>query len=295
MRRRTVVPALALLSAAALVSGCAKSSTPSSASPAASSPTASATASVDACSPAQLKTLTASTLTVATSKPAYPPYIIDDKPSSGKGYESAVAYAVAAKLGYASSAVTWVTASFDEAIKPGAKNFDFDINQVSINSDRAKAVDFSTPYLQSAQGVVAIKGSKAAAANTIADLKKLKFGVQVGTTSLSIINAVIAPTQQVQVFGSTVDPTVALKNHQIDALVADLPTTDYIANVELSNGVLVGQLPQQGTPENWGLVLAKDSPLTSCVSKAVTSLNDDGTLAALQKQWLPFVSVKTFS
>lgn len=295
MRRRAAVPVLALLSAAAVLSGCAKSSTAASSTPAGSAPSTSTSPSVDACSPSQLKTMTAGVLTIATSKPAYPPYIIDDTPSSGKGYESAVAYAVATKLGYASSAVTWVTASFDQAIQPGTKNFDFDINQVSINPDRAKAVDFSTPYLQSAQGIVALKGSKAAAATTLADLKKLKFGVQVGTTSLSIINAVVAPDQQPQVFGSTVDPTVALKNHQIDALVADLPTSDYIANVELSNGVIVGQLPQQGTPENWGLVLSKDSPLTSCVSKAVTALTDDGTLAALQKQWLPFVSVKTFS
>ena len=295
MRRRTVVPALALLSLAALTSACAKSSVAGASTPPVSASSGSASPTVDPCSPAQLQTLTAGTLTIATSKPAYPPYIIDDNPTSGKGFESAVAYAVAQKLGYGQAAVKWVTASFDEAIKPGAKNFDFDINQVSINADRRKVVDFSTPYLAASQGVVALKGSKAAAATSLADLKKLKFGVQVGTTSLTILNAVVAPTQQPQVFGSTVDPTVALKNHQIDALVADLPTSDYIANVQLSNGVIVGQLPPQGTPENWGLVLAKNSPLTSCVSKAVTALTGDGTLAALQKQWLPFVSVKTFS
>ncbi|HEY5031845.1 MAG TPA: transporter substrate-binding domain-containing protein [Actinomycetes bacterium] len=299
MRRRSVVPVLAVLSlasAASMMAGCAKSSTAAAGSTApVSAPAGSSSPTADPCSPSQLQTLTAGTLTIATSKPAYPPYIIDDNPSSGKGYESAVAYAVAQHLGYAQSAVKWVTASFDEAIKPGTKNFDFDINQVSINADRQKVVDFSTPYLQASQGVVALKGSKAAAATTLADLKKLKFGVQVGTTSLSILEAVVAPTQQPQVFGSTVDPTVALKNHQIDALVADLPTSDYIANVELSNGLIVGQLPPQGTPENWGLVLAKNSPLTTCVSKAVSALSDAGTLTALQKQWLPFVSVKTFS
>ena len=294
MRRRTLVPALALLSAATIVAGCAKSSTVAGGSTSPTQTTGSSPAP-DPCAPAQLQTLASGTLTVATSKPAYPPYIIDDNPISGKGYESAVAYAVATKLGYTQSQVTWVNASFDEAIKPGTKNFDFDINQVSINPDRSKVVDFSTPYLQSAQGVVALKGSKAAAATTLADLKKLKFGVQVGTTSLAILNAVVAPVQKPQVFGSTVDPTVALKNRQIDALVADLPTTDYIANVELTGGLIVGQLPLQGEPENWGLVLAKGSPLTSCVSKAVTALTDDGTLTALQKQWLPFVSVKTFS
>ena len=296
MRRRTLVPALALLSAATIVAGCAKSSNLAGGSTSPTQTTGSSPGpSLDPCAPAQLKTLAAGTLTIATSKPAYPPYIIDDTPTSGKGYESAVAYAVATKLGYTQSQVTWVNASFDEAIKPGTKNFDFDINQVSINPDRAKVVDFSTPYLQSAQGVIALKGSKAAAATTLADLKKLKFGVQVGTTSLAILNAVVAPDQKPQVFGSTVDPTVALKNHQIDALVADLPTSDYIANVELTGGVIVGQLPLQGEPENWGLVLAKDSPLTTCVSKAVTALTDDGTLTSLQKQWLPFVSVKTFS
>ena len=297
MRRRTLVPALALLSlsAVSMVAGCAKSSTVAGGATTPAQTTASSGPTLDPCAPAQLQTLASGTLTVATSKPAYPPYIIDDNPSSGKGYESAVAYAVATKLGYTQSQVTWVNASFDEAIKPGTKNFDFDINQVSINPDRSKVVDFSTPYLQSAQGVVALKGSKAAAATTLADLKKLKFGVQVGTTSLAILNAVVAPVQKPQVFGSTVDPTVALKNRQIDALVADLPTTDYIANVELTGGLIVGQLPLQGAPENWGLVLAKGSPLTSCVSKAVTALTDDGTLTALQKQWLPFVSVKTFS
>jgi len=269
MRRRTLVPALALLSAATIVAGCAKSSNLAGGSTSPTQTTGSSPGpSLDPCAPAQLKTLAAGTL---------------------------VAYAVATKLGYTQSQVTWVNASFDEAIKPGTKNFDFDINQVSINPDRAKVVDFSTPYLQSAQGVIALKGSKAAAATTLADLKKLKFGVQVGTTSLAILNAVVAPDQKPQVFGSTVDPTVALKNHQIDALVADLPTSDYIANVELTGGVIVGQLPLQGEPENWGLVLAKDSPLTTCVSKAVTALTDDGTLTSLQKQWLPFVSVKTFS
>jgi polar amino acid transport system substrate-binding protein len=295
MRRRAAVPVLALLSAAAVLSGCAKSSTAASSTPAGSAPSTSTSPSVDACSPSQLKTLTAGVLTIATSKPAYPPYIIDDTPSSGKGYESAVAYAVATKLGYASSAVTWVTPASTRRSSPGPRTSTSTSTRCRSTPTAPRSVDFSTPYLQSAQGIVALKGSKAAAATTLADLKKLKFGVQVGTTSLSIINAVVAPDQQPQVFGSTVDPTVALKNHQIDALVADLPTSDYIANVELSNGVIVGQLPQQGTPENWGLVLSKDSPLTSCVSKAVTALTDDGTLAALQKQWLPFVSVKTFS
>lgn len=240
------------------------------------------------CDPASLPgTKTPGTLTIGTDKPAYTPWFVDDDPTNGKGFESAVAYAVAGKLGFQKDKVKWVTASFNSVIQPGAKPFDFDINQFSITDERKQAVDFSSGYYDVSQAVVTVKGSKAATATSIADLRDVKLGAQVGTTSYQTITQVIKPSSSPSVFDDNDKAKLALANGQIDALVVDLPTALYLAAAEIKNGVVVGQLPTTtGRAEQFGLVLEKNSTLTTCVSGAVDALRSDGTLDTLQTQWL---------
>ncbi|SEA90087.1 ABC transporter substrate-binding protein [Leifsonia sp. 21MFCrub1.1] len=227
-------------------------------------------------------------LTIGTAEPAYSPWVLDDKPQSGKGFEAAVAYAVADKLGFTKSDVTWVRSTFDQAIAPGPKTFDFNLQQFSITDERKKAVDFSSPYYETSQVVVTTAASPAAKATSIADLKKLSIGAQTATTSFDAAEKQIAPSGGVQAFNSNDDAKLALENKQVDAIVVDLPTAFYLRDAELTDGKIVGQLPkaagQQG--DQFGLVLAKDSPLTTKVSKAVDALRSDGTLDKLAAQWL---------
>lgn len=225
-------------------------------------------------------------LTIGTGEPAYFPWVIDDDPESGEGFEAAVAYAVAEQLGFAKEDVVWVRTTFEEAIAPGAKNFDFNLQQFSITDERKQAVDFSSPYYETTQVVVTTEGSKAAGATTIADLKPLLIGAQAGTTSFTAIEDVIAPDAGAQVFNTNEDAKLALESGQIDAIVLDLPTAFYIAGVELTGGLIVGQLPDTAGADAFGLVLAKDSPLTATVTAAVDALRADGTLAAIEEQWL---------
>jgi polar amino acid transport system substrate-binding protein len=273
--------ARSLLSAAALVlvlAGCAPADDGDT------TPTPGATGLT--CGKDQLQTKTAGKLTVATDNPAYEPWFKDNKPENGQGFESAVAYAVAQKLGYAQSDVTWVRVTFNNAIAPGPKQFDFDINQFSITEDRKKAVDFSAPYYLVRQTVISLKSSKIAGATTMAALKDAKLGAQVGTTSYQAITDLIKPSTQPQVYNSNDDAKKALQNGQIDGLVVDLPTAFFMTAAELEGAVIVGQLPQVGVPEQFGLVLDKGSSLTGCVTQAVDQLRGDGTLTTLEKEWL---------
>ena len=246
----------------------------------------SASASQAACPAGALATRTAGTLTIGTDNPAYEPWFSDNKPNNGKGFESAVAYNVAERLGYSAPEVKWTQVPFNNAIAPGPKSYDIDINQFSITPERKQAVDFSSPYYLVRQTVISTKGSKIAGQTTIAGLKDAKLGAQVGTTSLQAINELIKPSQQAQVFNSNDDAKKALQNGTVDGLVVDLPTAFYMTGAELDNGVIIGQLPQVGVPERFGIVLDKDSPLTECVSKAVDQLRQDGTIAVLEKTWL---------
>lgn len=225
-------------------------------------------------------------LTIGTDDPAYGPWFDNNDPSNGKGYEAAVAYAVAQELGYSKDKVEWVKVPFNKVIQPGCKTFDFDINQVSITDERKKAVDFSSGYYDVAQTVITVKGSKIANAKSIADLKGAKLGAQVGTTSYDTIKNVIAPTTDPAVFDTNDVAKQALSNGQIDGLVVDLPTAFYITAVDLSNGIIVGQFPAKAGGEQFGLVLSKGSKLTKDVTKAVDTLRANGTLAKIADQWL---------
>lgn len=234
------------------------------------------------------QTLEPGVLTIATDQPAYEPWMVDDDPTNKQGFEAAVAYEVAEVLGFDDEHVVWVRVPFNTAIQPGPKPFDFDINQFSITNKRKKAVDFSTPYYTATQAVVATGSSPAAGATSLADLAGLKIGAQVATTSLEALTAIV---ESPEVFNSNDDAKLALENGQVDAIVVDLPTAFYITSAELTDGVIVGQLPAstEGGDE-FGLLLDKDSPLTDCVSHAVDLLRDNGTLDELQAEWLADVA-----
>jgi polar amino acid transport system substrate-binding protein len=273
MARRLIPVALLLVAAA----GCA---------PADEESPAPAATGLTTCTKDQLTTKTSGKLTIGTDDPAYEPWFKDNKPENGQGFESAVAYAVAEKLGYATADVTWIRVTFNNAVQPGPKDFDFDINQFSITDERKQAVDFSGPYYLVRQTVIALKSSKIAGATTVAALQNAKLGAQVGTTSYQAITDVIKPKGQPQVYNSNDDAKKALQNGQIDGLVVDLPTAFYMTGAEIKDSVIVGQLPQVGVPEQFGLVLDKGSKLTGCVTQAVDQLRSTGKLASLEKEWL---------
>jgi polar amino acid transport system substrate-binding protein len=245
-----------------------------------------------ACAPAEnnsageLQTITAGKLTIGTGLPAYYPWVLEDTPESGEGFESAIAYAVAEELGFAPEDVVWVRTTFEEAIQPGPKNFDFNLQQYSITEERKAAVDFSSPYYNTAQTVITIAGSAAEGVTDMAGLKGLIIGAQTGTTSLKAIEEIIQPTAGAQVFNSNDDAKAALANGQVDAIVVDLPTAFYLTAVELEGGIILGQLEGAEAGDSFGLVLDKDSPLTAAVTAAVDALRSNGRLAEIEKQWL---------
>jgi polar amino acid transport system substrate-binding protein len=240
----------------------------------------------DACAVENLQTLEAGVITIGTDSPAYEPWFKNDDPTNGEGYESAVAYAIAAELGFSADQVVWTVAPFNTVIAPGEKAFDFDINQVSITEERKAAVDFSSGYYDVKQALVTIAGSPIEGATTLAELKDAKLGAQIGTTSYAVIEDLIQPTQEIGSFDSNDVAKAALANGQIDGLIVDLPTAFYITAVELEDGLIVGQFETTSDTEQFGLVLNKDSVLTTCVSAAVDNLKADGTLAAIEAQWL---------
>lgn len=245
-----------------------------------------------ACAPAEnndageLQTITVGKLTIGTGLPAYYPWVLEDTPESGEGFESAVAYAIAEQLGFAPEDVIWVRTTFEEAIQPGPKNFDFNLQQYSITEERKAAVDFSSPYYYTAQTVITIAGSAAEGVTDLAGLKGLIIGAQTGTTSLKAIEDIIQPTGGAQVFNSNDDAKAALANGQVDAIVVDLPTAFYLTGVELEGGIILGQLEGAEAGDSFGLVLDKDSALTAAVTAAIEAIRESGKLAAIETEWL---------
>jgi len=276
---RPLPKSLAAMAAAAILAGVAGCGS--------TSDTSSSTTSVAAadCTPEKMQTHAAGELTVATDKPAYPPYFEDNDPTNGKGFESATAYAIADQLGYARSDVKWVTEPFNSSYAPGPKDFDFDVNQISITPARAEHVDFSAPYYTANQAVVATKGSSAASATSLADLKDATIGVQLGTTSLDAVNSEIQPSTEAKVFNDSNDVVSALKESQVDAVVTDLPTALYITAAQVPDATVVGQFPAPGG-DRWGALLAKGSPLTGCISKAIGDLRSSGELQKIENRWM---------
>ena len=247
----------------------------------------SAEPSADACTPDPMETIADATLTIATDDPAYEPWFIDNDPTNGEGYEAAVGYAIAEQLGYTAEQVTWVKVPFNKVVQPGPKEFDLDLNQVSITEPRRKAVDFSSGYYDVVQTVITNKGSAIDGVTSIAELADSKLGAQVGTTSYTAITDQIQPSEDPAVFDTNDQAVQALNNGQIDGIVVDLPTAYFMTAVQLDNGTIVGQLPLiEGEPEQFGAVLAKGSALTGCITGAVDALREDGTLDQLNVEWL---------
>jgi polar amino acid transport system substrate-binding protein len=258
------------------------------------------------CGKSDLQLVTKGQLTIGTDNPAYPPWFggtpakgsvwkVSD-PASGQGFESAVAYAVADKLGFKKTEVKWVVVPFDQSFKPGSKSFDLDFNQVSYSVQRAKGADFSDSYYDVNQALIGIKGTSITKAKTIADLKSHKLGVQLGTTSYEYVKKNVKPAKTPAVYSNSNDVNSGLKSHGVEGIVTDLPTAYYITGSgQVPNSVIVGQFATVGTPEHFGIVLAKGSALTSCVNKALADLTAAGTLATMQREWLSTkTSVPTF-
>jgi polar amino acid transport system substrate-binding protein len=267
---------LLLLALATLVAGCGGDD---------SETTDTTAATAQDCTADQLQTKQAGTLTVATDKPAYPPYFEDNDPTNGRGFESAVAYAIAEQLGFSRDQVEWTVVPFNASYAPGPKDFDFDVNQISITPKRAEQVDFSSPYYEADQAVVAVKDSDAASATSLADLASANIGVQIGTTSLDAVNEQIQPENDPQVFDTSNDVVSALKNQQVDAVVVDVPTAFYLTAAQVPEATVVGQFPAPGG-DQWGALLEKDSPLTGCISQAIDELKSSGELPKIEEQWM---------
>jgi polar amino acid transport system substrate-binding protein len=239
-------------------------------------------------SSSECPTITEGKLTIGTGNPAYYPWVADDAPESKQGFEAAVAYAVAGELGYADADVVWVRTGFDEAIQPGAKNFDFNLQQFSITEERKANVTFSDPYYSTNQALVGYADSAIAGATSIAELKDAKFGAQAGTTSLDFITKVIQPATEPFVYDDNAAAKAALEAKQIDAIVVDLPTAFYISAVEIEGSAVIGQFPLSDAvgADNFGLVFDLDNPLAACVNEALASLKESGKLAEIENEWL---------
>lgn len=229
----------------------------------------------------------ADTLTVATGEPVFPPWMIDDDPSNGQGFESAVVYAVADELGFEPGQVEWVRTGFTEAIVAGEKDYDFNVQQYTITEDRDQVVDFSDGYYALRQAIVGYADSAAVGATSVADLQALRIGAQIGTTSLDYIENVIEPEQPAAVYDTNADAKAALDADQVDALVFDLPTAYFVTAVEIEGSVILGQLEEVGDqPEELGFLFEEGSTLVQCVNEALASLRDAGTLADIEQEWL---------
>ena len=282
MRRTTLAIACVLALGLALLAGCGGKKSSSSTGGGEGEGT---TATASDCTPAKMQTHSAGELTVATDKPAYPPYFENDEPENGEGFESAVAYAIGKQLGYPKAKIKWTVEPFDSSYAPGPKGFDFDVNEISITPTREKAVDFSVPYYSANQAVVALEGSEAAKAKSLAELKDTKIGVQINTTSLSTVDEEIEPSSKPEVFNSSGDVVTALKNGQVEAVVVDLPTALYLTTAQVENATIVGQFGK-AEGEEWGALLAKESPLTACVSGAIEALEESGELEKITQRWM---------
>jgi len=270
-----LVPVLAM----AFVVGCGSDDDSSS-----DEPTTTATTAAT-CDLENLATYKDGVLTVGTDSPAYPPYFEDDDPSNGKGFEGALAYAIADQLGFNKSEVEWATIPFNVSFAPGDKKFDFDLNQISITPKRAENVDFSTPYYTASQGVLVPKGSELDGITSLDQLQDATIGVQLGTTAFDAVEQQIQPASDPKVFDNSNDVVTAFEQEQVDAIVVDLPQAIYLRDAELDNAAVAGQFEAPGG-DQWGALLGKDSELTPCVDKAIKALDEDGTLEEITRQWM---------
>ena len=248
------------------------------------------------CAKENLELVQPGKLTVGTDNPAFPPWFdggteegsnweLND-PSTGEGYESAVTYAVAEEFGFSDEEVEWIVVPFEQAFKPGPKDFDFDINQISYSEERAQSVDFSESYYDVNQALVALEANPVSDASSLEELKQYKLGAPIGTTSYQYIVDNIDPEQKPSVYNTLNDAISGVKGKQIDGVVVDLPTAFFITAVQLEKSTIVGQFPPVGEQERFGMVFEKGNPLVECVDEALATLREDGTLDSIQQEWL---------
>jgi polar amino acid transport system substrate-binding protein len=241
------------------------------------------------CAPDDLDLVNDGVLTIGTASPAFPPWFEDDDPTDGKGFESAVAYAVADQLGFGKDRVTWATVPSDRAVARGKKDFDFDIDQVSISVRRAQDVDFSDGYYDVNQAIVGFVDSQAAQATTLDDVKVLRLGAEAGSASLAFVNDVIQPDKPAFVYKDDNAAKVALDTKQVDGIVLDLPTAFYVSSAKIEGTAVIGQFPPSPggrEPDQFGMVFQRGNPLRDCVDDALAELTDSGKLADITQQWL---------
>jgi polar amino acid transport system substrate-binding protein len=292
---RKLATLLLVLALAIVAAGCGSDDDDDTATPATTAATTEAAA--EGCAKESLETIADGRLTIGTDNPAFPPWFeggtpegssweIND-PATGEGFESAVAYAVAEELGYAEAEVEWIVVPFNNSFRPGEKNFDFDINQISVTDERDRAVDFSDSYYEVNQALVALQGKPIAEATTRAELADYQLGAQVGTTSLQYIQDTIQPAKEPRVYDTSNDVVAALNGGQIDGIVVDLPTAFFlVGSGEVENGTVVGQFPSTGGQEHFGMLFEEGNPLRDCVNEALAALKEDGRLEEIQQQWL---------
>jgi polar amino acid transport system substrate-binding protein len=295
MRKLAVLALLLALAVAA--AGCGSDDDEDAAAPATTEATTTEAAAADDCAPESLELVSDGVLTIGTDNPAFPPWFeggtpegseweIND-PSTGEGFESAVAYAVAEELGFSEDEVEWVVVPFNNSFRPGEKDFDFDINQISVTEERDRAVDFSDSYYEVNQALVALEGTPITQVTSLAELKELQLGAQVGTTSLTYIEENIDPTTEPRVYDTSNDVVAALNGGQLDGIVVDLPTAFFlVGSGEVKNGVVVGQFPSVGGQEHFGMLFEEGNPLRDCVNEAIASLRESGTLDELAQEWI---------
>jgi polar amino acid transport system substrate-binding protein len=257
------------------------------------------TGGTHSCAKSELNLVHPGQLTIGTGNPLYPPYFqggtskasewkLND-PNNGKGFESAVAYEVAKRLGFSKGEVTWVPSGFVQSYAPGPKNWDLNIQEIAYSSKRAQAVDFSDGYYTENQALVAVKGTPITKATSISDLKDFTLAAPIGTTSYEEITDVIKPNKEPGAYQSQADAVAAINAHQVDGLVVDYPTALYMADPyvqQVHNSVVVGQFPITGTPKHWGMTFVKGNPLVTCVNRALAAMKSDGTLKAITTEWL---------
>lgn len=249
-------------------------------------PTSPATAAgIPGCAPETLALTSPGTLTIGTQRPTLAPFYIANRPSSGKGFEGTIAYAIAAQLGFSRSQVAWRSTPFADAIAPGAKDFDFDLNSISITPARRRNVDFTRPYYASPKGVIVRRGSSYAGASDLDALAGARFGAQAATTNVAVARRIA--TGPVEVYGTTEETLAAFNRGTIDAMIWDLPLTVRLVATSVPSGVVIGQIPTR-LGGDWGAVLEKGSPLTSCVDRAIAALIADGTIDRARARWMPF-------
>jgi len=291
---RKLVTFLLVLALAILAAGCGSDDDEAGGTTTVGTTTEAAAAS---CDKSSLETISDGRLTIGTDNPAFPPWFEGgtpegsdweiNHPSTGEGFESAVAYAVADELGFAEADVDWVVVPFNNSFRPGDKSFDFDINQISVSDERDRAVDFSDSYYDVNQALVALNGTPIADAASVADLADRQLGAQVGTTSLTYIQDTIQPSKEARVYDTSNDVIAALNGKQIDGIVVDLPTAFFlVGSGEVKNGTVVGQFASTGGQEHFGILFEEGNPLRDCVNEALATLKDDGTLEEIQQQWL---------